>query len=382
LSATLIGYVAQLLHWRKDSPQRELSLFSPNGLLFASGVSAQTPSPVTKVVETYCSGCHNGRVEPSGARLTPLDPANVAAGRELWTRAERHLRAGTMPPFGAPRPDRRTLDEVIAAIERELDTPEPAAETSQAIATRLATLLWNAAPDAPLMEAAKRDQLHDIAVLEAQVRRMLADPRSEAFVSRFFFPWLQLDKLGNSDPDKRFFPDYDPSLREFLRRETELFLLSQLRDDHDPVELWTANYTFLNEQLAKHYGIPDITGSQFRRVVLRSPERVGLLGQGSILMVTSRHQHGVDAAYTSPATRGKWVLTLFGRAHADSVSRRPTREPRPSDHRPDSALAREPLHQLPPQLLPARLRTRKLRPNRALAHPGSGGTGRCLVGTR
>jgi Protein of unknown function (DUF1592) len=269
-------------------------------LLFATGLSAQTPSPVSNVVDTYCSGCHNGRMEPSGTRLAPLDPANVATGRELWSRAERHLRAGTMPPVGAPRPDRRTSDEVIAAIERELDTPAPAAETSEAIATRLATLLWNTAPDASLMQAANRDRLRDPAVLEAQVRRMLANPRSEAFVSRFFFPWLQLDKLGDSDPDKRFFPDYNASLRESFRRETELFLLSQLSDDRDPVEIWTANYTFLNEQLAKHYGIPDVTGSQFRRVMLRSPERAGLLGQGSILMVTSRHQHGVDAAYTSP----------------------------------------------------------------------------------
>jgi Protein of unknown function (DUF1592)/Protein of unknown function (DUF1588)/Protein of unknown function (DUF1585) len=281
------------------------------GLLFAAGLSAQTPSPITKVVETYCSGCHNGRVEPSGARLASLDPANIAASPELWSRAERHLRAGTMPPVGAPRPDRRTVDEVIAGIERELDIPAPPAETSQAIATRLATLLWNAAPDAPLLQAAKRDELGDPAVLETQVRRMLANPRSEAFVSRFLFPWLQLDKLAESDPDRRFFPDYDPSLSESLRRETELFLLSQLSEDRDPIELWTANYTFLNELLAKHYGIADVTGSQFRRVTLRSPERAGLLGQGSILMVTSRHQHGVDAAYTSPATRGKWVLTHF-----------------------------------------------------------------------
>jgi hypothetical protein len=216
-----------------------------------------------------------------------------------------------MPPVGAARPDRRAYEEVTAAIERELDTALPAAETSQAIATRLATLLWNAAPDAALNESAQRDELRDTAVLERQVRRMLADARSEAFVARFLFPWLQLDKLSDSDPDKRFFPDYDPSLRESLRRETELFLLSQLQEDRDPVELWTANYTFLNEQLAKHYGISDITGAQFRRVTFAAPERAGLLGQGSILMITSRHQHGVDAAYTTPATRGKWVLTRF-----------------------------------------------------------------------
>jgi hypothetical protein len=274
-------------------------------------MSAQAPASVSKLVETYCAGCHNGHVEPSSTRVASLDAANIAANPELWSRAERHLRAGTMPPVGARRPDRHTVDEAAAAIERELDIPAPAVENSQAIATRLATLLWNASPDAPLMEAAKRDQLRDVGVLEAQVRRMLADPRSEAFVSRFLFPWLDLDKLGNADPDKRFFPNYEPSLRESLHRETELFLLSQLSDDRDPVEIWTANYTFLNEQLAKHYGVSDIAGSHFRRVTLRSPERAGLLGQGSILMVTSRHQHGTDAGYTTPATRAKWVLTRF-----------------------------------------------------------------------
>src|SRR5262245_58189719 len=278
-------------------------------MLFTATLSAQAPSPVTKLVETYCSGCHNGHVEPSGARVATLDPAHIADNRELWSRAERHLRAGTMPPVGAARPDRRTSDEAIAAIERELDKAAPAVETSQAIAARLATLLWNAAADTPLSQAAERDQLRDPAVLEAQVRRMLADPRSEAFVSRFLFPWLQLDKLSNADPDKRVFPDYDPSLRESLRRETELFLLSQLNDNRDPTEIWTANYTFLNEQLARHYGVPGVAGSQFRRVALRSPERGGLLGQGSIRMITSSQQHGVDAAYTTPAGSGKWVLT-------------------------------------------------------------------------
>jgi hypothetical protein len=280
-------------------------------VLFAAGLSAQAPSPVTKLIETYCSTCHNGRVEPSGARLAVLDPARITDNRELWSRAERHLRAGTMPPVGAPRPDRRAFDEAIVAIEHELDTPAPATDTSDAIATRLAMLLWNAAPDTTLLEAAQRDGLRDPVILERHVRRMFADPRSQSFVSSFLFPWLELDKLGNSDPDKRFFPDYDQSLRESLRRETELFLQSQLQDDRDPVEIWTANYSFLNEQLAKHYGIADLTGSQFRRVNLPTPERFGLLGQGSIHMITSRHQHGVDAAYTTPATRAKWVLTRF-----------------------------------------------------------------------
>jgi hypothetical protein len=201
---------------------------------------------------------------------------------------------------------------------------------------------------------------------------MLADDRAQAFVSRFFFPWLELDKLGKSDPDKKYFPDYDVSLRDSLAKETELFLLSQLRDDRDPIELWSANYTFLNEQLAKHYDIrnviADIRGPQFRRVPA-SPDRAGLLGQGSILMVTSRHQHGVDAAYTTPAKRAKWGShTLPGSAPAESVSWRPAREARVAYNRPSARSAGGPLRNLPSQLLSVGLCVGELRSAGALAH--------------
>jgi hypothetical protein len=138
---------------------------------------------------------------------------------------------------------------------------------------------------------------------------MLADDRAQAFVSRFLFPWFALDKLSTANPDKKFFPDYDVLLRDAFARETELFLLSQLRDDRDPVELWSANYTFLNDRLARHYNVPNVKGSQFRKVTLSSPERSGLLGQGSVLMVTSRHSP--DNAYTSPAARSIWVRLHF-----------------------------------------------------------------------
>jgi Protein of unknown function (DUF1592)/Protein of unknown function (DUF1588)/Protein of unknown function (DUF1585) len=249
----------------------------------------------------------------SGAVLELLDPAQIAASPDLWSRAYRQIQAGTMPPAGAPRPDRATYNAVLTSVGQALEgnAKAPAAANSQEIATRLATFLWNSAPDAALLQDAQRNRLSDPATLERQIRRMLADDRAQAFVSRFFFPWLELDKLGNADPDKKYFPDYDVSLRDSLAKETELFLLSQLRDDRDPIELWSANYTFLNGQLAKHYDVPNVSGRQFRRVTLSTPERAGLLGQGSILMVTSRHQHGVDAAYTTPATRGRWVRIHF-----------------------------------------------------------------------
>src|SRR5262249_21363681 len=161
------------------------------------------------------------------------------ASPDVWSRVYRQLQAGTMPPVGAPRPDRTTYDAVLASIEQALgaNAKPPAAATSQEIAMRLAALLWNSGPDASLSQDAQRNRLSDPATLERQIHRMLADDRAKAFVSRFFFPWLELDKLGNSDPDKKYFPDYDISLRDSLAKETELFLLSQLRDDRDPIEL-------------------------------------------------------------------------------------------------------------------------------------------------
>jgi mono/diheme cytochrome c family protein len=288
-------------------------------LVLGSALSAQRPErqsgpDASKVIDTYCSGCHNGRVRAPGGRvLDQFDAAGMSAAPELWSRAYRQLQAGTMPPFGASRPDRAAVDAVLISIEQASGThaKPPAVASSQEIASRLATLLWNSAPDAALLQDAQRNALSDPAVLERHVHRMLADDRARAFVSRFFFPWLQVDQLEKADPDTKYFPDYDPSLRESLATETELFLLSQLRDDRDPLELWSADYTFMNEQLARHYGVPNVTGPQFRAVTWPTPERAGLLGQGSILMVTSRHQHGVDAGYTSPAARSKWVRLHF-----------------------------------------------------------------------
>src|SRR5262245_13849872 len=286
--------------------------------LFAGGVSisgGQTPakSNVADVVTMYCSGCHNGSMRsPSGALLDQFDAALIAEKPDLWTRAYRQLQAGTMPPVGAPRPDRATYDSVLTSIEQAWGSNAKAASaTSHEIAGQLAAILWNGAPDASLLQDAQRNRLSEPAVLEGQIHRMLSDERARAFVSRFFFPWLGLDKLSNAEPDKKFFPDYDVSLRDAFGKETELFLLSQLRDDRDPVELWSANYTFLNEQLARHYDIANVKGSEFRKVILPSPERAGLLGQGSVLMVTSRHQQGAAGAYTTPAGRSTWVRNHF-----------------------------------------------------------------------
>ena len=283
-------------------------------VLLPAGAAAQGDTRLSNLAGTYCASCHNDRLRSaSGMRLERFDAASVGEQPELWARAYRQLQAGAMPPVGSARPDRASVDAALVAIERGLAgaAPAPAAARGGAIATRLAALLWNAAPDAELQAEARRNGLRDEASIARQVRRMLADDRAQAFVSRFFFPWLQLDTLAQSDPDTTFFPEYDVALRNALAKETELFLLSQLRDDRDPIELWSAGYTFLDERLAKHYGVAGVTGAQFRRVTVTAPERAGLLGHGSVLMITSRHQHGVDAAYTTPATRAKWVRLHF-----------------------------------------------------------------------
>jgi len=285
-------------------------LISAQGDLRFAKPSTQN-GDASRAFDTYCTSCHNGALRsPSGTLLLRFNRAETSA--DTWSRAYRQLQASAMPPVGAPRPDRATVDAMLASIERTLGAHAnaPSAATSADLAARVAMLLWNSAPDAALLEEAHRGRLNDPAALERQVQRMLADDRAQAFVDRFFFPWLQLDTLAEADPDKKFFPEYDVSLRDALAKETELFLLSQLRDNRDPLELWSAEYTFLNERLATHYGVANVSGAQFRRVA-STPERAGLLGHGSILMVTSRHQHGVDAAYTTPATRAKWVQLHF-----------------------------------------------------------------------
>jgi mono/diheme cytochrome c family protein len=175
------------------------------------------------------------------------------------------------------------------------------------LASRLSFFLWSSAPDDLLVDLGVRGRLKDPKVLEEQVRRMLADARSAALVSNFAGQWLQLRNLKNARPNSFDFPDFDDNLRQSLRRETELLFESMMREDRNVVDLLRADYTFIDERLARHYGIPGIAGSNFRRVPIADEARKGLLGQGSILTVTSH------ADRTSPVVRGKWILeNLFG----------------------------------------------------------------------
>ncbi len=170
------------------------------------------------------------------------------------------------------------------------------------LASRLSYFLWSSAPDDRLLTLAAAGRLHEPKQLEAEVRRMLADPRSEALISNFAGQWLYLRNLKSAQPDIFTYPNFDENLLDSMRRETELFFGSIMHEDRNITDLLSANYTYVDERLARHYGIPDVEGNRFRRVTLTDPNRFGLLGQGSILTVTS------FATRTSPVVRGKWVL--------------------------------------------------------------------------
>jgi hypothetical protein len=175
------------------------------------------------------------------------------------------------------------------------------------LASRLSFFLWSSIPDDELITLASQNKLHDPAVLEQQVRRMLADARSDALVTNFTGQWLNLRALQNWAPTAALYPDFDDNLRLAMRKETELFFASIVQEDRSALELLDAGYTFLNERLAKHYGIPNIYGSNFRRVFL-PPEfdmRRGLLGQASFQTISSQPQR------TSPVGRGKAIMQVF-----------------------------------------------------------------------
>jgi hypothetical protein len=207
---------------------------------------------------------------------------------------------------------------IRVAVERVLSSPdflfrierqpngvkpgEPYAVSDLELASRLSFFLWSSIPDDQLIDLAGAGRLHDRAVLTAQVTRMLQDPRSDALVANFAGQWLRLRNVDAVLPDTRMFPDFDQNLRSAFRRETELFVNSIIKEDRSALDLIGANYTFVNERLARHYGISNVYGSEFRRVTMTDGRRGGLLGQGAILVATSQPNR------TSPVVRGKWIL--------------------------------------------------------------------------
>jgi beta-lactamase regulating signal transducer with metallopeptidase domain len=273
------------------------------------------PGATSSFVADYCVSCHNTTTRRANLELDPADVGRIAGREALWEKVVRRLRSGTHPPAGLPRAGPVETDAFVSAVETELDRSGAAAWvagaaenlTSAELADRLARFLWGAAPDEELQKIAASGRLANAEILRQQVDRMLADRRSDAFLTGFFGRWLYLKNLDQVRPDAAAFPEFDESLRAALRRETELFVEAQVREDRPVTELLTANYTFVNERLAEHYGIPNVSGPEFRRITLSNDTRAGILGQGSVLTVTSY------ANRTSPVLRGKFVLeTFFG----------------------------------------------------------------------
>jgi hypothetical protein len=196
------------------------------------------------------------------------------------------------------------------------------------LASRLAFFLWSRGPDEQLLTLASQNRLHDPIVLERQVRRMLKDPRAESLAVNFAGQWLNLRGLGSSGPLPMIYPDFDDPLRQAMRREVELLFDDIVRQDRPVVDLLTANYTFVNERLAKHYGIPNVYGSQFRRVELppAMEDRWGLTGKGAFLVTTSKPER------TSPVVRGKWIMgNVLGMSPPDPPPNVPALPPRAAD---------------------------------------------------
>jgi len=205
----------------------------------------------------------------------------------------------------------RGVERILAApsflfrVEREPERSSAGAVyrlTDLDLASRLSFFLWSSIPDDELRDAAVRGRLSDPAALEQQVARMLRDPRARALVDNFASRWLELSKLSGAVPDTELYPEFDENLRDAMEQETKLFVASQLRENHSVIDLLTADYSYLNERLAAHYGIPNVYGSHFRRVTFADPTRGGLLGQSSVLTVTSYPNR------TSVTMRGRWLL--------------------------------------------------------------------------
>jgi len=263
-------------------------------------LAAETRACARSIVSTLARRAYRRPV--SEAELAPLlrfyDDGHREAGFERGV--EMALRAILVSP--------RFLMRVESNVRGRGSSDPPAADASIVpvsdidLASRLSFFLWSSIPDDELIDLAGKGRLSAPAVLDAQVRRMLRDPKASALVDNFAGQWLHARNLRNATPDKNDFPDFDDNLRRAFERELALFVGSLIEDDRGVLDLMTADHTFVNERLARHYGIPNVYGPQFRRVTLTDEARKGLLGKGAVLLVTSH------ADRTSPVVRGKWIL--------------------------------------------------------------------------
>jgi mono/diheme cytochrome c family protein len=252
--------------------------------------------------EEACAGQILGGLARHAYRR-PVGADDVAALLALYKEARRDR--DFEPAIGMALEGILTSPEFLFRIERDPPNVKPGTPyrvSDVELASRLSFFLWSSPPDDQLLTLAEQGKLKDDAVLQQQIRRMMADSRSKALVDNFAGQWLGLRAVRDSLPDNNLFSEFDESLRDAFEQEANLFFASMLHEDHGVMELLNANYTFVNERLARHYGIPNVYGSRFRRVTLTDESRFGLLGKGGILMVTALPNR------TSPVQRGKWVM--------------------------------------------------------------------------
>jgi len=302
-----------------------MEIHNPSGMPRIEYVVVEGPTNITGVSET------SSRERVLVCRPAAADEEAACASEILSKLARRAFRrpvtdedvAASLAFYEQARADGGDFETGIrAAVARtlvspwflfrvETNSPDVPAGSNYRIndlelASRLSFFLWSSVPDDELLGIAEQGRLRDASVLEAQVERMLADSRSTAFIENFVGQWLQLRNLESRvKPDFLLYPDFDDNLRKAFRRETELLFAHVLREGRPVHELMNANYTFVNERLARHYGISGVYGARFRRVEVKDPNRWGLFGHGSILALTSA------ASRTSPIIRGKFIVTEF-----------------------------------------------------------------------
>jgi Protein of unknown function (DUF1592)/Protein of unknown function (DUF1588)/Protein of unknown function (DUF1585)/Protein of unknown function (DUF1587)/Protein of unknown function (DUF1595) len=244
-------------------------------------------------------------------RLMPFYEKGAGAGEDRGAKASAERAAGG---GGFESGVREALEAILASphfifrLEKEPDFARPGSSYRIAdvdLASRLSYFLWGTPPDQDLLTIATQNKLSAPGMLEKQARRMLADPRADALGTRFAAQWLRLQDVDKVHPDPNYYPNFDDNLADMMRRETILFFNNLVHEDRSVLDLFQADYTFVNERLARHYGIPGVAGEHFRRVPYPDDSRRGLLGQGSVLVQTSL------ANRTSPVLRGKWVMEVL-----------------------------------------------------------------------
>ena len=328
---------------------------APQGAVQPTAHVRDVSSVTDPVFDRYCGRCHNASNRSGGLDLTTLDQRDVARDTTVWERVLRRLMARRDPPPDSLRPPDATYRALIVRLQSALDASYSVNRTvndaervdNGELAARLARFIWNASPDPPLLRDATTGRLHEPAVLGRQIARMLRDSRSSSLIDGFFTEWLSLDRVLKAEPDPSRFPDVDAELLRAMDTETRLFLHDQLRDDHDALEIWTADYTYVNARLARHYGLAGITSADFRRVAWPDNRRAGLLGQAGILTGWSM------SSRTSPTQRGRFVLLHFFGVDAPSP---PANVPAMAENPPTGPTMRD------------RLRAHKVNPSCAACH--------------